>query len=235
MPQGSRRFQHLSREIRFDRVTVLFEGKARPALQEVSFQIPGGCRTAIVGPSGSGKTTLVSLLLRLRLPSQGSITVDGVPLFDLDRSGWLGQLAVAGQDVDLIDGTLRENIGLGRADASQVDIEEVIRRAELGDLMSQLPDGLDTWIGEYGLQLSGGQRQRVGIARALLVRPSLLILDEAMNALDNALEQRLRERLWVLNNGRTLIVITHRVETLRDMDHIITLSPDGRVIREGPP
>ncbi|MFA7430445.1 MAG: ABC transporter ATP-binding protein [Rhodospirillaceae bacterium] len=234
-PQGTRPFDRLAREIRFDRITVQFEGQARPALNSVSFTIPSGRRTAIVGPSGSGKTTLISLLLRLRAPSSGLVTADGVPLSDIERTDWLGHLAVAGQDVDLIDGSLRENILMGRPDALEAEVAEVLRITELESLAADLPDGLDTWIGEYGLQVSGGQRQRIGLARALLVRPKVLILDEAMNALDDDLEHAIRKRLWVLDHKRTLVVITHRVGTLTDVDHVILLSAHGSLVAEGPP
>lgn len=228
--QGTRAFHRLRRGIRFENVTMRFEGMTRPALNAVSFEIPAGRRTAIVGPSGSGKTTLISLLLRLRTPTAGTVTVDDVPLTEINRTDWLGRLAAAGQDVDLIDGTLRENIMMGRPDATDTEVSEVVRVTELETLVAEMPHGLDTWIGEYGLQVSGGQRQRIGIARALLVRPDILILDEAMNALDDDLEHAIRKRLWTNADGRTVVIITHRLETLHDVDHIVRLSDHGAVI-----
>ena len=221
--------QALKQSIRFEGVSFAYADGLPPALNDVSFEIPAGRTTALVGASGAGKTTLIHLLLRLYAPGAGTIRVDGVPLQDLRRADWLGLLAVAGQDVDLIEGTVIDNILMADAQASHDDVLAAARLAGVAEFVDALPEGYDTWIGQQGHRFSGGQRQRLGLARALLRKPQLLILDEAMNALDGALEHRIRRAIHHHFAGCTVLIISHRAETVRDADHVIRLD-GGRVV-----
>jgi ABC-type multidrug transport system fused ATPase/permease subunit len=232
---GSCTFTGLQQQIRFHNVWFRYPDSTRPSLTHATFSIPAGKRTAIVGPSGAGKTTIVNLMLRLLDPDQGSISVDGVDLAELNRIDWLKHIAVAGQDVDLIEGTVRENITLVCPDVSDRKIAEAVRLAGIEEFIATLPDGFDEWIGDYGLNVSGGQRQRIGLARALVSEPEILILDEATSALDGVIESQIRQRIWRKYGNRTLIVITHRLATIETMDHVICLNSDGQVAEQGAP
>lgn len=228
LPQGTAPFQRLASEIRFEGVTVSYPDSTQPSLESASFTIPSGKLTALVGPSGSGKTTIVNLLLRLYAPDSGSILVDGLPLFDVRRADWLRKVSVAGQDAELVEGTVIENIRMGR-ELSLDACRDAAALAGIRDFIDTLPEGFDTWIGERGLNLSGGQRQRVGLARALAGDPDILILDEATNALDSELERRVLSGIRQHFSGRTLITITHHMEAMDSVDQVIQLR-DGRVV-----
>jgi ABC-type multidrug transport system fused ATPase/permease subunit len=221
--------QALRHGIRFEGVSFGYADDLPPALDGVSFEIPAGRTTALVGASGAGKTTLIHLLLRLYTPGAGTIHVDGVPLQDLRRTDWLGLVAVAGQDVDLIEGTVLDNIRMADADASQEDVLAAARMAGVAEFVEPLPEAYGTWIGPQGHRFSGGQRQRLGLARALLRKPQLLILDEAMNALDSDLEQRIRQAIGERFSNSTVLVISHHAAAVRNADHVIHLH-DGRVV-----
>lgn len=221
--------QSLHEGIRFDGVSFSYAEGLPPALDGVSFDIPAGRTTALVGASGAGKTTLIHLLLRLYAPSTGTIHVDGVPLQDLRRADWLGLLAVAGQDVDLIEGTVIDNIRMADARASHDDVLAAARLAGVAEFVDALPEGYETWIGQQGHRFSGGQRQRLGLARALLRKPQLLILDEATNALDSALERRIQQAIHEQFSHCTVLIISHRADTVRNADHVIRLD-GGRVV-----
>jgi ABC-type multidrug transport system fused ATPase/permease subunit len=219
--------------IRFDGVTLKYEASDSAALNQASFRIPAGKTTALVGVSGAGKTTIVSLLLRLYQPTSGQILVDGVALDDIRREEWLSHLAVAGQDIDLTEGTIADNIRMARNEATDAAVAEAARLAGLTAMVDALPDGYESWIGQQGMNLSGGQRQRIGLARAILRDPDLLILDEATSALDRGLEEDIRTALAERFAGRSILLITHRVETVLSADHIICMQ-DGCVAEEGP-
>ena len=215
--------------IRFDNVTFRYEDRLAPALDGVSFDIVAGATTALVGPSGAGKTTVINLLLRLYEPNAGAILLDGVPLDTLRRTEWLGLLAVAGQDVDLVEGTVIDNIRMAKPQASEDEVIDAARLAGVAEFIEPLPEGYGTWIGQQGLRFSGGQRQRLGLARAVLRDPQVLILDEATSALDSDLEQRIRSALRSRFAGRTVLVISHRPSTVSDADHVVRLE-SGRVV-----
>jgi len=221
-------FTKLREGIRFDGVTLRYAGAARPSLAAVNATIPAGRTTAITGPSGAGKTTMVSLLLRLYRPDVGRVLVDGVPLGDVRIADWRAHVAVAGQDVEIVEGTLADNIAFGRPAISRARVEEAANLAGLAEVIAGLPEGYDTYVGERGARLSAGQRQRLGLARALASRPEILILDEALNAVEARLEASLRAAVLAAMQGRTVVIVCHQLESRAGIDHVIELV-DGRV------
>ena len=232
-PPGDIPFTGLRDLIAFDNVT--FEYKARggeTALSHASFVIRQGRSTALIGSSGAGKSTAVGLLCRLLQPTQGVITVDGNPLARIDISDWLNSIAIAGQDIDLIDGTIAENIAYNRPDIGRQKIYEALSQAE-ADFVEDLPQGLDTLVGSRGLSLSGGQRQKIGIARAFARNASIFILDEATNAVDSDAEALILATLHRLPGEKTIIVVSHREDTLAMCQDAIVFSR-GRVVTAGP-
>ena len=231
---GGVAIQAIKRGIRFEGVTFSYREGGPPALDQVSFEIPAGVTTALVGASGSGKTTVVNLLLRLYVPDSGVTYVDDTPLEEVNRTDWLKLIAVAGQDVDLIDGSVLDNIKMADIRASDEAIATALEIVGISELMESLPDGYNTWVGPQGLRFSGGQRQRIGLARAALHNPKFLILDEAMNAMDLALEKRVRRAIDIHFAGCTILLITHRLETVLNSEHVIWID-DGRIVAEGKP
>jgi ATP-binding cassette, subfamily B, bacterial MsbA len=231
--QGSR-FSGLSQTIVFEDVSFRYPGCTEPALCRLQFSVPKGSRTVICGASGAGKTTIINLLLGLYSPSEGRILADGVPLAEIEASDWLAGIALAGQDAELFEATVRDNIAIVRPDADEEEIAWAARNAGIHDTILRLPAGYNTWIGERGLNVSGGQRQRIALARAFLRKPSILILDEATNAVDVPLEAEIRRNVLEIMKEGTVIYITHRPDDVPGADHCIWLS-DGRVQYEGEP
>ena len=213
-------------------VTFTYPGRRQPALQDVSFTVPAGAMVALVGPSGAGKTTIASLLLRFWDPDAGAITLGGHDLRRWRLEGLRREIALVAQDTYLFNDTLGGNIRIARPEATAADVQAAIERASLLPLVRSLPEGLDTRVGERGLQLSGGQRQRVAIARAFLREAPVLILDEATSHLDAVNEQVVQEALAGLTRSRTTIVIAHRLSTVRAADQIVVLD-EGRVVEQG--
>ena len=212
---------------------VSFKHGARSqGLEEVSFTAAPGQTVALVGPSGAGKTTLVRLALRMIDPQSGSITLDGVDLKQLKMAALRSAVALVPQDVALFNDTLAANIAFARPNSSEDQVRAAAAAAELTEFIAGLPEGLLTKVGERGLKLSGGERQRVGIARALLADPRVLILDEATSALDSRTEAAIQDTLRKARQGRTTLVVAHRLSTIADADRIIVLRR-GRVVEEG--
>jgi ABC-type multidrug transport system fused ATPase/permease subunit len=229
--KGDIPFGGIKRQLRFDNVSMVYAASTKPTLSGATFSIPAGRTTAIVGRSGAGKTTIVNLLLRLYEPTSGSILADDIPINCFDAKTWLSRISVAGQDLELFEGTIAENIAFAAPGASMEDIKEAAALAGMTDFVADLPDGLYTWVGERGLNFSAGQRQRINLARALIRRPDLLILDEATTALDHGLEDEVRANILQACRGRTVIVITHRMDIACAADHIVKLS--GGQVTEG--
>jgi len=212
--------------IRYDNVTFGYD-KHRTVLNRVSLAIHPGETVAFVGPSGAGKTTICSLLPRFYDVDSGAITIDGIDIRKLKLESLRKQIGIVQQDVFLFGGTIRENIAYGRLGASDDEIREAARRARLDSMIEDLPDGLDTVVGERGVKLSGGQKQRMAIARIFLKNPPILILDEATSALDTETERAIQESLSELSIGRTTLVIAHRLATIQNADRIIVVDDTG--------
>lgn len=219
--------------IRFDQVAFRYPSRPDVAvLNAISFDIQAGSQVAIVGPSGAGKSTIASLLLRFYTPDSGEIYFDGLPAGSLELSALRQQMAYVPQEVLLFGGTIRENIAYGEPDASDDRIRAAARQANALDFIEQFPEGLETVVGERGIQLSGGQRQRIAIARAVLKNPRILILDEATSSLDSESERLVQDALDKLMRGRTSVVIAHRLSTIRGADNILVLDR-GEVAETG--
>ncbi|MBB3659311.1 ATP-binding cassette subfamily B protein/subfamily B ATP-binding cassette protein MsbA [Rhizobium sp. BK650] len=215
----------LHREIVFHDVSFSYEGSSVPAVSNVSFSIRTGETTALTGPSGSGKTTILNMLLDLIQPTEGRITVDGKDLSTIERSSWQRLLSVSGQDVELMEGTVLDNIRF-RREISEQDVRWAADMACATEFIEKLPYGFDEWLGDEAIRLSGGQRQRIGLARALAGRPEILLLDEATNALDEATEARVLSLLLKEYQSRTLIIVSHRSSVASLMTHQISLVPE---------
>jgi subfamily B ATP-binding cassette protein MsbA len=231
---GSRPFVELREGLRFEGVSFRYDPALDPALSYVDAFIPAGKVTAIVGPSGAGKSTFIKLLFRFYDPSEGAITIDGVPLGDLDLTSWRERIALVSQDSHVFNATVRENILYGRFDATDAEVVAAAKRADAHGFITALPDGYDTRVGERGTRLSGGQQQRLSLARAIVRDPALFILDEATNALDTLSEQAVQEALESFGRNRTVVVIAHRLSTIEQADHVIVLD-EGRVVEQGAP
>jgi ATP-binding cassette subfamily B protein len=213
-------------EIRYEGVTFGYSTGAT-VLRGVDLAIGAGQTVAFVGPSGAGKTTLCSLLPRFYDVLGGRITIDGIDIRSMTLKSLRSQIGIVQQDVFLFGGTLRENIAYGRLDASDADIREAARRAQLDTTIAQLPAGLDTMVGERGVKLSGGQKQRLAIARMFLKNPPILILDEATSALDTETERAIQLALAELAKGRTTLIIAHRLATIQTADRIVVVDETG--------
>lgn len=216
-------------------ITYRYRTGAQPVLHELSFSIGKGATVGLMGPSGSGKSTLADIIVGLLTPDSGSVLVDGVDIA-ADTKGWQRQIGYIPQTVSLIDASLRENIALGMR-PGEIDRDRMLRvinLARLDTLANKLPEGLDTKIGERGIRLSGGERQRVGIARALYSGRTLLVMDEATSALDSETENEIGEAIARMHGTYTILIIAHRVSTMRRCDRIMILK-NGRIVDHGPP
>jgi ATP-binding cassette subfamily B protein len=218
-------------EVAFENVSFAHEGRD-VGLDGVSFTAHAGQTTAIVGPSGAGKSTVLKLLFRFYDPSAGRVLIDGQDLREVTQSSLRSALGLVPQDVVLFNDTIRYNIAYGKPEATQRELEDAARRAQLLHFIESLPQGWDTRVGERGLKLSGGEKQRVGIARVVLKDPRILILDEATSSLDSATEAEVQDALSEASRGRTTLVVAHRLSTIADADQIIVLD-QGRIVERG--
>lgn len=222
---------HFNGNIHYDNVSFEYDD-GRPVLENINLEVKAGEMVAFVGPSGAGKTTLINLLPRFYDTTKGSISIDGVNIKDYTLSSLRGQMGTVQQDVFLFNGTIRENVLYGKLDASDEEVERAIEAAKLKEVIEEFPEGLETPIGERGVKLSGGQKQRLSIARIFLKNPSILILDEATSALDTQTEQFIQNSFDELSKGRTTLVIAHRLATIKNVDRIIVVTPDG-IVEQG--
>jgi ABC-type multidrug transport system fused ATPase/permease subunit len=218
--------------IRYDDVSFAYGPEEPLVLKHVSFAIMPGQTVALVGRSGSGKTTTAHILMRFWDPSEGKIFLSGHDLRDFRLDELRHQLALVSQDTYLFNTTVRENLRIGRPEASEAELIEAARQANAHEFIARLPDGYDTIIGERGVQLSGGQRQRLAIARAILKDAPILILDEATSHLDSENERLVHQALKRLMVGRTTLMIAHRLSTVREADHLVVLD-EGAVVEQG--
>lgn len=222
----------LKGEISVENVSFAYE-EEEPVLNKLSFHIPAGKITAIMGPSGIGKTTICHLIMRLFDPDSGTVALDGVN-FKAFKIEWLrNQIALVSQDTFLFHSTILENIGYSKPKAGKEEIIEAAKAACIHDYIQSLPDHYQTVVGDRGVRLSGGQKQRISIARSILMEPRILILDEATAFLDTSVEEKLKETIRLLMQGKTTIVISHRLSTIQGVDKIIVLEKEG-IVYEGP-
>ncbi|UJW85393.1 ABC transporter ATP-binding protein [Devosia sp. SL43] len=228
---GAKVVTSLRGDIAFKDAAFSYEA-GRKVLEGLNLSVKAGETLAIVGPSGAGKTTLCSLLPRFYELDSGSISIDGIDIRDMTQNSLRGQIGIVQQDVFLFGGTIRENIAYGQLGASDEAIWEAAKRARFDTVIKRLPDGLDTMVGERGVKLSGGQKQRVAIARIFLKNPPILILDEATSALDTATEVAIQRSLAELSEGRTTLVIAHRLATIQHADRIVVIDETG-IVEEG--
>lgn len=223
--------KHLKGNIKYRDVSFSYEGKEN-VLDNINLTIRAGETIALVGPSGAGKTTICSLLPRFYDINSGSLTIDGIEIKQMTLKSLRSQIGIVQQDVYLFDGTIRENIAYGNLDASDDEIWEAARRAQLEDIILSQTEGMNTLIGERGVKLSGGQKQRLSIARMFLKNPSILILDEATSALDTETEVAIQHALSELSQGRTTLVIAHRLATIKNADRIVVVTENG-IVEQG--
>ena len=220
-------------EIQIRNVSLTYPNGIVPAIEDISLVIPSGTSVAFVGSSGAGKTTMIDVLLGVLIPDSGSVLVSGLPPL-LAVAKWPGAVSYVPQDVVIAAGTIRENIALGYpiAEATNELVNSALKIAQLEDFVANLPDGIDTDVGERGAKISGGQRQRLGIARAMFTRPQLLVLDEATSSLDGETEANISDAIHALKGSTTVVIIAHRLSTVRNVDQVVYLS-NGKVLAIG--
>jgi ATP-binding cassette, subfamily B, bacterial len=229
---GARPLSDVRGDVSLREVWFRYDAGARWTLQEISAEIPAGSTTALVGETGSGKTTLAYLAARLYDPERGSVTIDGIDIRDTTLGSLAATVGLVSQETYLFHASIRENLRFACPEATDEEIEDAARAAQIHDLIASLPEGYDTPVGERGYRFSGGEKQRMAIARTVLRNPPVLILDEATSALDNETERAVQHALDDLSRGRTTIAIAHRLSTIRDADQILVLDA-GRIAERG--
>ncbi|HHY27657.1 MAG TPA: ABC transporter ATP-binding protein [Desulfitobacterium dehalogenans] len=224
---GARPLTQVKGDIEYQNVSFRYDEEESHVLNQVSLKIKAGETIALVGPSGGGKTTLCSLLPRFYEVTSGTITIDGQDIRKVTLASLRNAIGVVQQDVYLFDGSIKQNIAYGKAGATDEEIIEAAKKANIHEFITSLEEGYDTYVGERGVRLSGGQKQRLSIARVFLKNPPILILDEATSALDNESERYIQKSLEELAQNRTTIVIAHRLSTIRNADEIIVITDEG--------
>jgi ATP-binding cassette subfamily B protein len=228
----SRPLHRVRGDVALEGVWFGYGDQAPWTLQDINASIPAGTRTAIVGETGSGKTTLAYLVARLYEPQRGRVTIDGTDIRDVTLQSLAAEVGLVSQETYLFHASIRENLRFARPDATDEELEEAARAAQIHDLIASLPEGYDTLVGERGYRFSGGEKQRIAIARTVLRNPPVLILDEATSALDSETERAVQGALDELARGRTTIAIAHRLSTIRQAEQILVLD-HGRIVERG--
>ena len=229
---GARALEHVRGDVRLQDVWFRYAPDSRWTLTDISAEIPAGTRTALVGETGSGKTTLAYLVARLYEADRGCVSIDGTDIRDVTLRSLAATVGLVSQETYLFHASIRENLRFACPEASDAEIEDAARAAQIHELISSLPDGYDTPVGERGYRFSGGEKQRMAIARTILRNPPVLVLDEATSALDTETERAVQQALDELSRGRTTIAIAHRLSTIRDADQILVLD-GGRIVERG--
>ena len=229
---GARQLAGVRGDVRLESLWFRYSPEAPWTLEEIGAEIPAGTRTALVGETGSGKTTLAYLVARLYEPERGCVSIDGVDIRDTTLRSLAATVGLVSQETYLFHASIRENLRFACPEATDEEIEDAARAAQIHELIASLPDGYDTQVGERGYRFSGGEKQRMAIARTVLRNPPVLILDEATSALDNETERAVQQALDDLSRGRTTIAIAHRLSTIRDADQILVLDA-GRIVERG--
>jgi ATP-binding cassette, subfamily B, bacterial len=229
---GARELTNVRGEVQLEDVWFRYEPDTPWTLEDINADVPPGTRTALVGETGSGKTTLAYLVARLYEPQRGRVCIDGVDIRDMTLGSLAKAVGLVSQETYLFHASIRENLRFACPSASDGEIEDAARAAQIHDLISSLPEGYDTPVGERGYRFSGGEKQRIAIARTILRNPPVLILDEATSALDTETERAVQQALDELSRGRTTIAIAHRLSTIRDADQILVLD-EGRIVERG--
>jgi ATP-binding cassette, subfamily B, bacterial MsbA len=231
-PSGGLRFQKLQREILFEEVSFSYPGRSTKAIEGIEFKIRKGQMLALVGSSGAGKSTIADLLVGLYQPTSGTISVDGTSLKEIDQTAWISKLGIVDQEMWFVNDTIKENIVFGRSSFSDQDVQSALEAAHADQFIEELEHGWDTIVGGRGYKLSGGQRQRLVLARALLGKPEILVLDEATSRLDSESESLIQKTIDDVRGNISILLIAHRYQTVKHADEIIVLSK-GSVIERG--
>jgi ATP-binding cassette subfamily B protein len=229
---GARTLSDVRGDVELQDVWFRYAPDAPWTLEEINAEIPAGTRTALVGETGSGKTTLAYLVARLYEAQRGCVSIDGVDIRDMTLASLAATVGLVSQETYLFHASIRENLRFACPDASDDEIEEAAKAAQIHELISGLPKGYDTPVGERGYRFSGGEKQRIAIARTVLRNPPVLVLDEATSALDTETERAVQQALDELSRGRTTIAIAHRLSTIRDADQILVLD-SGHIVERG--
>ncbi|MBW5447414.1 ATP-binding cassette domain-containing protein [Cohnella sp. CFH 77786] len=230
--QGRKKLDTVRGAFSFRNVHFGYPGSDRHVLSDFNLDVKAGECIALVGASGAGKSTVLNLVIGFNRPVKGGVAIDGIPMDEIDMAAYRRHIAVVHQNTVLFSGSIRENITYGLPSVREDDLAAVIRMTHLEDVIAQLPDGLDTAVGEHGSKLSGGQRQRIAIARALIRDPKVILLDEATSALDNESEYHVQQAMKKLTRGRTTFIVAHRLSTIRDADRIVVMK-QGRCAEMG--
>ncbi|MDQ0229374.1 ABC transporter ATP-binding protein [Metabacillus malikii] len=230
--QGKKKLAEVNGKITFEHVNFHYTDSTKHVLNDLNLEVAAGECVALVGASGAGKSTVLSMVLGFYRPNEGRLLIDGVPFDDVHMQSYRRKLAVVPQNTILFSGSIKDNITYGMQDVSEERLQEVIEMANLQDVIDDMPEGLDTMIGEHGGKLSGGQRQRIAIARAIIRDPQIILLDEATSALDNVSEYRVQQAIQKLIKGRTTFIVAHRLSTIRDADRIIVMQ-NGTCVEQG--
>ena len=229
---GKSPFAAIAEDVALEDVSFRYPNEEKVAVEAISLRIPRNTMTAVVGASGAGKSTLIDLIAGLREPDSGRIAIDGVDLGDIDLVSWRRRIGYVTQDVTIFNDTVRNNLLFAHPDASEADIRQVLDLVRMDGIVAALPDGLETVLGEGGVRLSGGQKQRLALARALIGEPQLLLLDEATSALDNESESLIQKALESIAHRLTIVVVAHRLATVRKADTIFVME-GGRIVESG--